>query len=75
MEAAAAPAITTERAKMRTASFMMSNPSYDFGWTGSAFPVLRNVIASHRGKMVFFSGFAHVLHTSEYYLLNFGNPQ
>jgi len=29
-EAAAAPAITTERAKMRTTSFMMSNPFIDF---------------------------------------------
>jgi len=33
-EAAAAPAMTIERAKILTASFMMSNPSKNFGDAG-----------------------------------------
>jgi hypothetical protein len=39
-EAAAAPAITTDNAKMRTASFMMSNSFKDFVWAGIWTPAL-----------------------------------
>jgi hypothetical protein len=39
-EAAAAPAMTTDRAKMRMASFMMSSPFIDFISTGVGLPVL-----------------------------------
>jgi hypothetical protein len=37
--AAAAPATTTDRTKMRKASFMIGNPSGEFGLTGNASPV------------------------------------
>jgi hypothetical protein len=54
-EAAAAPAITTDRAKMRTTSFMMSNPFIGFERPEFNFPRYQMVAQSTRTKCTLFN--------------------